>query len=140
VGAAGSAATGAGWARSAKDHQSLAPTPLAQAEHGEAGDQAYQTEQGDAPVCAYCTVGGDACVLVQAYRADGKFEAVMDSGANINIFTNDLESGLGGVSAVPRGRMSLLRVGAWAVSAALAPCALDTVFGVETDRGTVPID
>ena len=30
----------------------------------------------------------------QAYRADGKFEAVMDSGANINIFTDELENGL----------------------------------------------
>ena len=60
---------------------------------GEAGDQAYQAEQGDAPDCAYCTVGG-VMHAYQAYRADGKFEAVMDSGANINIFTDDLESGL----------------------------------------------
>jgi len=36
--------------------------------------------------------------------------------------------------------MSLLRVDTWAVSRALAPCAPDTVFRVETDRGVPPID
>ena len=36
--------------------------------------------------------------------------------------------------------MSLLRVGTRAVSRAPAPCAPDTVFRVETDRGNVPID
>ena len=50
-------------------------------------------------------------------------------------------NGQGDVSAVPRDHMSLLRVGTRAVSRAPAPCAPDTVFRVETDRGTgVPID
>ena len=50
----------------------------------EARDQAYQADREDAPDCAYCTVGG-VMHAYQAYHADGKFEAVMDSGANINI-------------------------------------------------------
>jgi hypothetical protein len=49
-------------------------------------------------------------------------------------------NGQGDVSAVPRDHMSLLRVDTWAVSRALAPCAPDTVFRVETDRGVPPID
>ena len=49
-------------------------------------------------------------------------------------------NGQGDVSAVPRDHMSLLRVGTRAVSRAPAPCAPDTVFRAETDRGTVPID
>ena len=64
-----------------------------QAEDREDWDQAYQANREDAPDCAYCTVGG-VMHAYQAYRADGKFEAVMDSGANINIFTDELENGL----------------------------------------------
>ena len=64
-----------------------------QAEDREDWDQAYQADREDAPDCAYCTVGG-VMHAYQAYRADGKFEAVMDSGANINIFTDELENGL----------------------------------------------
>ena len=77
-------------------------------EEGEAGDQADQAEQGDATDCAYCTVGG-VMHAYQAYHADGKFEAVMDSGANINIFTDDLESGLTDV------RQSRISVGGFTV-------------------------
>eukprot|EP01046_Picozoa_sp_COSAG06_P107664 COSAG06_NODE_54013_length_296_cov_169.908629_2_plen_63_part_01 len=49
-----------------------------QAEDREDWDQAYQANREDAPDCAYCTVGG-VMHAYQAYRADGKFEAVMDS-------------------------------------------------------------
>ena len=52
-----------------------------QAEDREDWDQAYQADREDAPDCAYCTVGG-VMHAYQAYRADGKFEAVMDSGAS----------------------------------------------------------